>query len=1071
MKHITALLCSSIVLALVTPSVAIAQDRLEEGFANPPVEARPGTWFHVMSGNMTKEGITLDLEAMARVGIGHVTMFHVTQGIPIGNVRFASDEHIALVAHAAAEAKRLGIRFGLHNSDGWTSSGGPWVKPEQAMKRVVWSETVSNGGKISVKLPQPPTLHGFYRDIATIAFPAQPSDVLDPAIEIGASATGDRFDSALVIDGLYNKAANVELKESEAALTLDLKKPTDVAHADMLLEDGRDYLFQVSGSDDGLTWRPLAQMTNSRSGKAEATITANWTKSTVRYLRISAPGGFTVKEVKLSASQRIADFYAIASQTLIDTALPAIDPTKIIDLSAKVKADGNLATRLPKGDWIIMRTGYTATGAVNVPASPEGTGLEIDKFSKAAVEQHYNAYMRKVVDAARAIRPDAFHSTLIDSYEVGGQNWTEGYAGLFKAATGKDITPYLPLYAGRVVGNAGDSKAIYDAIRRLNSNLMVQNYFGHFAELARKDRLMVQIEGYGFGPFSDLDAGGLADQPMGEFWLGRTTENLSDMVSAARIYGRPIVTAEAFTAQPVINWNFHPAMAKSRGDDAWAKGINHFTFHRFAHQANVHVKPGMTMGRWGAHFDRHQPWWDSAGKAWFDYLARGQFLLQQGYAVADIAYFVGDETPITCPGFDNRDWLPKGYTADCMNSDVLLNRTRLDQGKLVLPEGNGYGAVVLGSNTKLRANTIARLEEVAAAGVLIFGDKPEPMPEAGFIDSDQTLLQTQIDRLWARAEVAPLASLPQRLGDKLSPDIVVNDGKEALPFTHRRIGSADIYFVANTAETPRSVALSLRVNRKMPEIWDAITGQRQQSDDFKFDAGRTNVNLNLAAGKSAFLVMQERAPDGLLNAHRQPSNDNGTNAKSVALASPWAITLASATGGAIDLPAGPLVDLKDDPDARARSFAGIATYRNSFKIAASDLKSTKHAQLDLGKVAVSATIRVNGKAIATSWTPPHRIDILPALTAGKNSIEIDVPTLWNNQLIADAALPDTSGFIIADRHNNPTTKMVEWYSANQPPPPSPRKSFSTQPFFKADDPLASAGLIGPVTLMLTGAQK
>ncbi len=1072
---------TQLVLAtLFMSNTAIAQTPLEQGFDNPPADAKPGTWFHVMSGNMTKEGITLDLEAMARTGIGHVTMFHVTQGIPLGRVKFASDEHIALVAHAAVEAKRLGLTFGIHNSDGWTSSGGPWVTPDHSMKRVVWSEAVVKGGRVTTKLATPPALKGYYRDIATIAFPAQAGDAADQALVMTVSGTGKNFNAAITTDRLFDAVSIVDVEGKEASLTIDLSKPSAIAHADMLVQEGREQVYNVSASDDGVTWRPLGTMLNNRSGKLEATITGNWDQAIARYFRISATGDFTVKEVRLSATQRIPDFYALSSLSNYKNRtnatpqptnadpfanadrLAAIDPTKIIDLSKSLKPDGTLFAKLPKGQWTILRLGYTTTGAVNVPASPEGTGLEIDKFSKAAVELHYNAYMRKVVDAARIIRSDAFDRTLIDSYEVGGQNWTQGYEALFRTETGKDILPYLPLYTGRMVGSAAESKTFLTSIRNLNNRLMTENYFGHFSALAHKDKLQVYTEAYGFGPFNDLDAAKHADIPMGEFWLARPNEQVSAMISAGHIYGRKQIAAEAFTAMPELNWSFHPGMAKTRGDDAWTKGINAFVFHRYAHQANIHVKPGMTMNRWGSHFDRHQPWWDSAGKAWFQYMARGQFLLQQGYAVADVAYFVGDEAPSTCPGFDKQSqWLPKGYKADCMNADVLINRTQIADGKLMLPEGNGYSAIVLGNSRQMAPATLARLEQAAAGGVMIFGAKPAPMLPLGIQKAEIAGFQTRIDALWARPEVSEASTLGTKLATKQPPNfITIND--TSLPFTQRKTAEGDIYFTYNLGDKAQSYELSVAGTGSAPEIWDAATGTRGKVEQYNFDNGRTQFQMHLEAGQSAFIILSQKAD-------AQPQSPNRLPLTLSHIAAPvnWSVVLADVTGGSITLTAGPLVDLKNHPDPRARDFAGVATYKTTMKLTADQLKGAQQITLDLGQVAVSAMVRINGKEIATSWAAPHRIDIGSALKAGSNSIEIDVATLWSNRLIADAALPDTSGFKVADRSNNPTTIMVDWYANNQPPPPGPRKSFATQNFFKKDDPRVSAGLIGPVAIVIT----
>ncbi len=1047
---------------------------LEAGFANPPRDARPGTWFHVMSGNMTREGLTRDLESMAAVGIGNVTMFHVTQGIPIGRVQFASDEHIALVAHAAAEAARLGLIFGVHNSDGWTSSGGPWVTAEQSMKRVVWSETVSDGGAVSLRLAQPPTLHDYYRDIATLAWPADADQNAGPGAAARFTGTGTQFDARLVSDNSYARATSVGSVDGTAAVTVDFGAARPVAHIDMMVEDGRTIPYAIAVSDDGRNWRTVAQGENARSGKNEATVTASFAPVSARFVRISSNADFSVKELRLETRQRVPGFYTRSSlanpenrQGLASlashpdaAALPVIDPARIINLSDRVGADGTLTATLPPGRWIIQRFGYTTTGAVNVPASAEGTGLEVDKFSPAAIELHYNAYIHRIVTAARAIRADAMRRTIIDSYEVGGQNWTQGYEALFRSATGQDIVRYLPLYSGHAVGSIADTDNAYDAIRRLNSDLMRDNYFGHFRRLAHADGLEVYAEAYGFGPFNEMDAAREADIPMGEFWLGRPQEQTASMISAAHIYGRRDVAAEAFTAMPELNWRFHPAVAKTRGDLAWTQGINAFVFHRFAHQANTHVAPGMTMNRWGSHIDRHQPWWNSAGAAWFAYMARGQHMLRQGYAVADLAYFVGDMAPNACPNHQRQSSLvPQGYRMDCINADVLLNRSRLADGRLMLPEGNGYSIVMLGNRSRMTPATLARLVTAAEAGVTVVGDQPEALLPAGLTVTAEAAARRDFTALWRRLDAVPSNQLGSAIGGRLAPDFQ-QEGDAELPFMHRRSGGTDIYFTFNPAETPREVLVSLRSSAAAPQIWDPMDGSRRIAAGASTSGGRTLVPLTLAAGQSAFIVLG--AQDA---ASPRPTPAQAT--ATLALSGQWSAAFVDAFGERFTLPPAPLADLATHSDARARNFAGTVTYRTTVNITPAQLRSARFGVIDLGQVAVDATVRVNGQRVGTSWMPPHRLDIRRVLRPGTNRIEIAVATLWVNRLIADAALPDTSGFVVADRSNNPTTRMVDWYANNRPPPAGPRRSFSTQPFQRAGDDRVPAGLIGPVSITLS----
>ena len=120
-------------------------DALEAGFRSPPDSARPQTWWHWMNGNITREGITADLEAMKDIGLGGAQIFNVDEGIPAGPVKFNSPEWHELFKYTVAEADRLGLQLCIHNCAGWSSSGGPWNTPEHAMQRVVTSEVRVKG--------------------------------------------------------------------------------------------------------------------------------------------------------------------------------------------------------------------------------------------------------------------------------------------------------------------------------------------------------------------------------------------------------------------------------------------------------------------------------------------------------------------------------------------------------------------------------------------------------------------------------------------------------------------------------------------------------------------------------------------------------------------------------------------------------------------------------------------------------------------------------------------------------------------------------------------------------------
>lgn len=166
--------CIVFAALLLTLSPAPAQD-LRAGFVTPPVEARPWVYWFWLNGNLSREGITADLEAMARVGVGGVLIMEVDQGAPDGRFPFASPEWRELFTFMTGEAARLGLQVNMNNDAGWCGSGGPWMTPELAMQKLTWSETTVAGGQVDVTLPLPPTVGDYYRDVAVLAFP-KPAD-------------------------------------------------------------------------------------------------------------------------------------------------------------------------------------------------------------------------------------------------------------------------------------------------------------------------------------------------------------------------------------------------------------------------------------------------------------------------------------------------------------------------------------------------------------------------------------------------------------------------------------------------------------------------------------------------------------------------------------------------------------------------------------------------------------------------------------------------------------------------------------------------------------------------------
>jgi hypothetical protein len=1069
-----------IVLASISPALYGNVLQLEKDFKNPPHSAKPLTWMHFMSGNISRDGITKDLEAIADAGIGGIILFNVTHQIPNGPVQFNSPEHIALTAHAAAECERLGLSFGIHNCDGWTSSGGPWVPVEHSMKQVVYRETVIDGGQIDLILPGPTQRGGFYRDIAVLAYPALQPEVVDAGSRPIITSSDPGFDINIATNGKVDELTELTLSDGEEAwIQWDFGKPQTVRafYLNTEKQRGNKGAF-LQCSANGVDFEDIETLRVYRHGKYEYTIDTSFEEVNARYFRFVTRQAMDISEVRLGSTPRIKNLSSriniVREDKNVLGPLEEVDSSMIIgketirDLSAFVKEHDVLKTTLPDGKWTIMRFGYTTTGAINDPASIAGTGWEVDKFSRESFGLFFDGYVKNVIEASREIAPNALQFVEIDSYEVGGQNWTQGYEELFRAEYGYELVDFLPLYAGRIVDSADTATRVLWDVRNLNSKLMCDNYFGTFTELCHANDLKSYIEPYGNGPFNTLDAARHADIPMGEFH--ESGKFMTDVaISAGHIYGKNIISAEAFTSGPRTNFEAHPGQWKAVGDRAWSAGINEFVFHTYAHQANTKVSPGMTMSGFGAQINRMQTWWDSAGKSWFQYIARGQTLLRRGVPVADLLVFVGDGSPNSAVARSRADEIPYTINYDSVNTDVLMNRVSVQNGKLVLPEGTRYHALYLKNLEDVHLSTLKRLAELADQGAIIVGKKPQGLGGYGVSPEDKAAFKQLVSEIWSlptTQEDADWSTIYEAYNIPL--DLVVDDGKP-VDYTHRKAEGLDIYFLYNPEDSPRTLTGTFNVDGKQPELWDALTGEITGLRAYEHRNGKTEAILELPANGSRFVVFRK-------SSDKPPPVALPLLVDTHELKGPWEVEFPGLKNGPRTLTFPELADWTSFQHEGIRHYSGTATYRKIFVIKESFVSANRRFTLDLGEVHIAARVSLNGRDMGVAWCEPYQLDITSALKAGPNEIRIDVTNQWRNRLIGDEAFPNLTGYDLRPHMRKPLLvsnpelslineyKMVDWYSNNEPALLGERSTFTTYPFFEKGDELIPAGLIGPVKI-------
>lgn len=732
-------------------------DSLEDGFKQPPDSAKPQTWWHWMNGNITKTGITADLEAMKQIGLGGATIVNVDCDIPHGPVQFMSPQWQDDFKFAVQEADRLGLNLCLENCAGWSSSGGPWMTVTNAMQKITTSDVHVNGpADFNALLPQPPTKLDYYQDIAVLAFP-------DPG-------------------GAAEKISDFDAK---------------------------------AGYDD------KEVLSSAVSSNPTGCVRLRWT----------------------------------------------------VDLTSKLEKNGQLKWRVPRGKWIILRVGYTPTGAVNHPAPPEGTGLECDKLSATALDVYWNGFMQKALDNVGPLAGDGktLNSSLIDSYEQGDQNWTPNFRQEFRKRRGYDLLKFLPVFSDRVVENPALTERFLWDMRRTIADLFADNYYSHFTELCRKHGLFSAVEPY-TGPFESLQSGASLGVVMGEFWAGSEGDpSVRAAASVAHIYGKTIVGAESFTAAPDHGrWQNDPYSLKALGDLMFCQGVNRYTFHRYAMQPWTNRWPGMTMGQWGIHFERTETWWNQ-GKAWIDYVARCEFLLQQGRPIQDAAYFDGQSAPV-----ERRDGdpaLPKGYDFDGVDSDVLLHGTTVENGRLTLASGANYAVLILPpDDINMTPQMLEGIRSLVHAGATVLGPRPQHSPSLDDYPACDRQVRKIAHQLWGNCNGKTVREHKYGKGrivwgktladifaeENLKPDFEFHsdDPATSLVYTHRVAGDADIYFVSNQRRQFDSAECVFRVSGKAPELWDPETSAISPAPIWHEEAGRTYVAVDFDPAGSVFVVFR-----------------------------------------------------------------------------------------------------------------------------------------------------------------------------------------------------------------------
>lgn len=893
---------------------------LVKSFQTPPKDARPQVWWHWMDGNVSKEGIRKDIEWMKRNGIGGFHQFDAG-GVNMPRAAkvklpYLSDGWKDAFRFALNLADSLDMDVTIASAPGWSSTGGTWVKPEDAIKKLEWRSIDTRGGKISVQLPDLYNVVGPYQDYHTdndrIKIEPYGKDLYVLAVRLPYS---DKSMNAL----------GAQVSKSESTISVEFRKPQTIksltlktmAMGDRPRTGKPECRNILECSDDGLKWRKVCDI--------EPTVlpylTVNVPPTCAQFFRVKGEKLeslelFTV--MKINHSQELGGFGIIHDFWKYHTpySKDAIRTSDIIDLTGKMTADGKLECSLPAGRWRIYRFGWSITGKINHPASPEATGLEVDKLDPDAWMRYFRTYLDLYKDAADGMLGEKGISyLLVDSYEAGAYTWTPKLAKEFKARRGYDLLPWLPVLAGEIIGSSQMSERFLWDWRRTLGELFCENY----------DRINEIVNEYDLaGRYTEsheasraytgdgMDPKIKATIPMAAFWMENTPTgsavpsaicDIRESASVSHIYGQRLVAAESFSVNGDEGraYTYCPENMKYIADVGLSAGVNRFVIHESASQPNDQYLPGLQLFRYGQWLHRNETWGEYA---WVltDYLARSSSMLQQGNSVADILLYYGEDLNITGlyggQAFSSLPQVPDGYNYDFANPTVLRSGIKVENRTLVAPSGARYRVLWLDRNCEVMSlDILKKIKEFADAGVIICGKEPKSC--AG-LKADDRAFASIVDDIWHsrrknvfakgledclrrsgiqpdfRATVtSPVAEPVVRHSsptikatggsaghfDKLSDQENAVEAPANAPdsygdfkYVHRTLpDSTQIYWVRNFSGKDSNVELSFRDGGKFAAIFNPENG-----DVTDADVNRSTVSLPLLSADARFVVLSNR---------------------------------------------------------------------------------------------------------------------------------------------------------------------------------------------------------------------
>jgi hypothetical protein len=936
----------------------------------------------------------------------------------------------------------------------------------------------------------------FYADAAVVAFRLPESEVSMVSMNPRVTSSGGKFSLKALTDGdLVTSTLLPFVKPGEDSwIQFEFSKPETMQSLTIVGGGYRGMWGRgadpdnrsLKVSNDG---KEFTKVTDLHHGGVEQ-ITLTFNPVSARYFRFTwntpqpqpsnnpgaefgfdagsgpkPPAGTQIAELVLYGIPRVNRFEekaAFATATdLYSAPTPqlqsgeAVQRSEVIDLTGSMKPDGTIEWTAPAGKWLLLRLGYSLTGHKNSPASPEATGLEVDKMSSEYVKAYFNNYLNQYKDATGGLMGQkGLQYMITDSWEAGTQNWTDNMIAEFNRRRGYNILPWLPVLAGHVVDSGEASDRFLWDFRKTIGELTVENHYDQLTEILKERGMGRYTESHESG--RALIADGMevkrkAAIPMSATWTpgkpGGDQEvatgykaDVRESASVAHIYGQNLVAAESMTAIGTA-WAWSPEYLKPTADMELANGLNRFVIHTSVHQPVNDKIPGLGLGPFGQWFTRHETWAEQAAP-WITYLSRSSYMLQQGKFIADIVYYYGEDNNITALFGEKLPDIPEGYNYDFVNADALVNVLAVSNGSITTPAGAAYRVLVLDANARnMSLPVLRKISNMVQQGAIVVGARPEGTPS---LSDDHKEFEKIVNQLWTnkngqnqvgKGKVYAGNSLDEVLKIlNIAPDFsyTKSDEDTRVLFVHRKLEDLDIYWINNRNRKAEEIEATFRVGGKSAEIWHPETGEIEQAS-YTIENIQTRVPLHLKANDAVFVVFRNNTSEKTRTLIA-PKEELLT-----VIEGPWNVSFQEKRGAPAQTTFETLTAWNENTDPGIKYFSGTGTYSRKIDVPADWLKSETELWLDLGSVKNLAEVVINGKSLGIVWNPPFRINVMGALKQGENFVEIRVTNLWVNRLIGD----QQSG----------VEKTI---------------TYTTMKFYRADSPLLPSGLMGPVQILRTG---